>query len=176
MPRPDRRFPAPFPSAMRAALAAATALAACMAPGCDFDRSGSPLPAEGLAGAWRWRPVRMEVSALTTPIPALGERKPTVDVRIAFRDDGGDEAKAVGLLRVSVRDGGRELAAATVDLAATEPHARTWDGVTETYTVLLVLPSDPAPRAQLDVRADFQGADGARMDCSGQVRWPERAR
>ncbi len=176
MIRTVSRLPARFPAAARAALAALALLAAAAVPGCDFDRSGSPLPAEGDRGAWRWRPVRIEVSPLTTPIPALGERQPTVDVRIVFRDDGGDEAKAVGVLRVSVREGGAELASASVDLAASEPHARAWDGVTETYSVPVVLPADPAPRATLTVRAFFEGADGARMDCSGEVRWPERAR
>ena len=170
------RIPARFPRAARHALVPAGLVVACLAAGCDIDRAGRPLSAEGVPGAWRWRPVRVEVSPLTTPIPALGERRPSVDVRIVFRDDGGDEAKAVGLLRVSVREGGTELATATVDLAATDAHARTWDAVTETYAVPVTLPADPAPRTNLTIRAFFEGADGARMDCSGEVRWPERAR
>ena len=169
-------FPVRIPRAVRPAAGAVALLAACLATGCDIDRAGTPLQSEGIRGSWRWRPVRMEVNPLTTPIPALGERRPSVDARIVFRDDGGDEAKAVGLLRVSLREGGTELATASIDLAATEPHARAWDGVTETYSVPLPLSADPAPRANLTIRAFFEGADGARMDCSGEVRWPERAR
>jgi hypothetical protein len=160
--------------ACAAPVAAVGALLA--AGGCDLTRAGRELPPEGVHAPWRWRAVRMDVSALSTAIPALGERRPTVDARVVFRDDGGDETKAVGVLRISVRLDGRELASATVDLAATEAHARTWDGVTQTYAVRLTLPAEPPAGAGLAIRATFDGGDGAHMDADGEVRWPGRAR
>jgi hypothetical protein len=156
------------------ALAAAVALLA--AGGCDLARAGRELPPEGVHAPWRWRPVRMDVSALSTAIPALGERRPTVDARIVFRDDGGDETKAIGVLRVSVRLDGRELASATADLASTEGHARAWDGVTQTYSLRVTLPAEPSAGAGLSIRATFDGGDGSHMDADGDVRWPGRAR
>lgn len=161
----------------RAGCAALALVAGCLAlPACDLARAGRQLPAEGERGSWRWRPVALELSALTTPIPASGGRGPAIDARFTFRDDGGDESKAVGVLRVWVRVGDTGLAQATVDLAATDAHARAWDGVTETYSVRLDLPREPDPGTSVNVRAKFDGADGVSLDASGDVRWTGRPR
>lgn len=152
------------------------AICAIALTACDGGRPGKPLPSEGVGASWRWRPTAMDVSALTTPIPSAGERRAAVDVRIVFKDDDGDECKAVGVLTVRVMQADTELASQVVDLAAKQAHSRTWDGVTETYAVRIELPAEPAEGRQVVVSVSFDGADGVRLSGTRDLRWPEQKR
>ncbi|MFO0961332.1 MAG: hypothetical protein U0625_00340 [Phycisphaerales bacterium] len=155
------------------ALAVALLAVAPLAAGCNGGRAGRALPSEGPNATWRWRAVRMELSGLTTPLPGTGEHRSAIDARLGFFDADGDETKAVGVLTVRATLGDAVLDEETVDLAADEAHSHTWDGVTETYTVMLRFKEEPPPGRVVMVHANFVGADGSRMSGSREVRWPE---
>ena len=69
-----------------------------------------------------------------------------------------------------------EVGRVAIDLEGMGGHARSWDAVTETYTVRVPLSKEPGPGRVLVVQATFEGVDGARMTASREVRWPETAR
>jgi hypothetical protein len=145
------------------------------ATGCG-DRAGRDVATAGAGATWRWRAVGMEVSALTTPLRARDGSPAAVDVRIEFFDSDRDETKAIGQLTVACLFDTNPVGRAAEDLAAAGGHARTWDSVTETYSVRVPLSVEPPPGRVLVVQAFFEGVDGARMTASREVRWPETDR
>jgi hypothetical protein len=156
-------------------LLAAALLASLPNAGCA-ERAGSDVAAAGGGATWRWRAVNMDVSALSTPIRPEGGRGPMLDVRAEFFDNERDETKALGQLSVVVLLDTNEVGRAAIDLEGMGGHARSWDAVTETYTVRVPLSKEPGPGRVLVVQATFEGVDGARMTASREVRWPETAR
>jgi hypothetical protein len=166
-------MPTPRPLALAAPLAAALA-ATMILTGCEPSRSGASIPSSGAGATWRWRATSMKVSALTTPLPNSPRREAMMDVRIAFFDTDADETKALGVLTIVISSAGLELARTEVPLNDQRAHHDHWDTVTETYSVRLPLTGSSEPQAgqTLDVRAVFEGEDGALMRASREVKWP----
>lgn len=162
-------------TAARAIAPSALAATLVLVAGCA-DRPGSDVAVAGAGATWRWRAERMELSALSTPIRAAGERPAQVDARLEFFDSERDETKAIGKATVVAMFDGNEIGRAVADLADAGGHARSWDSVTETYSVPVMLSVVPPPGRMLVLQAGFEGVDGARMTASREVRWPETAR
>jgi hypothetical protein len=180
MPAPhaflDSECPASPAPRVRARAACAALLAVlASAAGCG-DRAGRDVATAGAGATWRWRAVGMEVSALTTPLRARKGSPAEVDVRIEFFDSDRDETKAIGQLQVVCLFDSNPVGRAAADLSAPGGHARSWDSVTETYSVRVPLSVDPPPGRVVVVQASFEGVDGARMTASREVRWPETDR
>lgn len=118
----------------------------------------------------------MQVSALSTPLPTSSSQDATLDVRVAFSDTEGDETKAIGVLTVVVTSAGMQLASTEVPLSDERTHRSHWDSVTETYAVRVPLTGslEPQPGQTLEVRAVFEGEDGALMRASRDIKWPLR--
>lgn len=156
-------------------------MAACLLlamTGCDRNRPGVRIPDSGAGATWRWRATSMRISALTTPLPAItglpGQESSSIDVRVAFFDMDGDETKALGMLTLTITSAGRELARREINLSDERRHRQHWDPITETYSLRLPLIGavEPRPGQTLDVRAVFEGDDGAEMHAQRDVRWP----
>ncbi len=160
---------------MRTARAIALAALCAVAAACG-DRAGSDVAVAGAGATWRWRAEKMELSALSTPIRAIGDRPAQLDARVEFFDSERDETKALGQLNVVVLIDANEIGRAAADLAGVGGHARAWDSVTETYSLRIPLSIEPPPGRTLVVQATFEGVDGARMTATREVRWPETAR
>jgi hypothetical protein len=160
---------------IRMRIMAGLALLALTQAGCDGGRPGAAIPTSGAGATWRWRAESMRVSALTTPLPPDGGRDAELDVRVAFFDTDHDETKAIGVLTVVATSAGIQLGRLEVPLGDMRSHAAHWDSVTETYSVRLPLPGrmEPQPGQVLEVRALFEGEDGALMRASRDVRWPQ---
>lgn len=142
---------------------------------CESGRRGAAIPTSGAGATWRWRAESMRVSALTTPLPPGTGHGAELDVRVAFFDTDQDETKAIGVLTVLATSAGIQLGRVEVPLSDLRSHAAHWDSVTETYSVRLPLPGgmEPQPGQTLEVRALFEGEDGAVMRANRDVRWPQ---
>ncbi len=159
-----------------AAAAGAVLLAALAA--CDAQRSGRTVATEGAGTTWRWRAEKMEVSALSTPFPSSTSSGAgaSIDAHVEFFDADGDETKAIGTLAVTVLFEGNQVGRMVADLEGMGGHARFWDRATRSYSLRIPLSVDPPAGRTVALQATFEGADGARMSASRDVRWPERGK
>ncbi len=162
---PSRALARMLPLAMAAALAA-----------CEAQRTGRSVATEGAGSTWRWRAEKMEVSALSTPVPATAEAPASIEAHVEFFDADEDETKAIGALAVTVMFDGNQVGRLVADLEGMGGHARFWDRATRTYALRIPLSVDPPAGRTVSVRAAFDGSDGSRMTASRDVRWPEPGR